>query len=116
MALLTARTLSGTGLNPASPALAAATATTGDTFAAKVNRTFLRVVNGGGSPINVTIDSQAVAGVGLSQTDKVVAVPNGEERWILVDNTAWINPDTGLVAAVCSVVTSVTVGAYSVPN
>lgn len=70
MAALTVQNVARSGLAPSYAAAAGG----GDTFT-NDGAVFLHVKNGGGSSINVTIDSTAPAGVGLAQSDVVVAVP-----------------------------------------
>lgn len=78
-------------------------------------KTFLEVVNGGGAPINVTIQTPATLG-GLAVADQVVAVTNGERRLIGPFPKNVYNrpsdPDAGKVYIDYSDVTSVTVGAF----
>lgn len=74
---------------------------------------FLHVKNGGGAPINVTVQTPATV-AGLAVTDQVVAVANGAEKMIgPFDKRAFNRPaggsDAGLVYVDFSDVTSVTV-------
>jgi hypothetical protein len=114
MAVLTVQNLSLTGL---AATLAAATATTGDKFDNPTDeRTFLRVTNGSGASINVTITAQAaninVSGYGLvALANQVVAVAAGASKDIGPFPAALWNDANGQVNFVCSAVTSVTVGA-----
>lgn len=73
----------------------------------------LKVVNGGGSSINVTlaIPASASAIPNVPYTSAVVAVPNGSHRWIKV-GPEMRDPTTGLCTITYSGVTSVTVGAF----
>jgi hypothetical protein len=78
-------------------------------------RTFLRVVNGGGAPINVTIaaveTSRNVPGIGtVTVASQVVAVANGTTKDIGPFASAFRNA-SGQVAVSYSGVTSVTVAA-----
>ena len=73
-------------------------------------RTFLRVVNGGGSPINVTIDTPGSVD-GLAVSNLVVAVTNAEDRLIGPFPTNIYNQSDGKVYVDWSAVTSVTVAA-----
>jgi hypothetical protein len=114
MAVIAIQTVVDTGITPT---LAAATSsdTVQDDGQA---RTYLEVVNGGGGSINVTIPSQQanvqVPGVGvLTVADIVVAVTNGQRRFIGPFSRAYINA-SGNVTVNFSGITSVTVGAFRV--
>jgi outer membrane receptor for ferrienterochelin and colicin len=93
-------------------ALVAATAT-GDKFD-NDGKTFLKVANGGGAPITVTIVGQKTLPLGTSAS-KAIAVTNGE-TWVIgpfpvgIFNTDGANE----VEVTYSAVTTVTVGAFSV--
>lgn len=85
----------------------------GDAFAPGPTN-YLRVVNGGGSPITVTFAiPSGVSGFGqIAYTNKAVSVTNGTTR----DIGPWpgqlaADPTTGLVTVTYSGVTSVTVAA-----
>jgi len=110
MANISVVTVVQAGIAP--PTLTAA-AGGGDAFV-NDGRTYFHVANGGGSPINVTIDSQAPCNQGQSH-DVVVAVPAGEARLIGKFNQHRYNDSTGKVQVTYSAVTSVTVGAVSIP-
>jgi len=89
---------------------AAATASTGDTFA-NTGKEMLYVKNGSGSSINVTIDAPATCdfNVGANAAhDQVVAVAAGVEKLIGPFPVARFNA-AGLVTVICSAVTTVTV-------
>jgi len=77
-------------------------------------KTFLRVVNGGGSPITVTIDSQTECSQGFDH-DLAIAVSNGDEAWIGPLDKSRYNDASGDVQITYSAVTSVTVQAVQVP-
>lgn len=100
------------------PTLAAA-AGGGDAFV-NDGRTFLMVTNGGGAPINVTLVVQRpnlrVPGAGTVVFASIVtSVTNGTTRFIAVP-TGPYNDTNGRVQVTYSGVTSVTVGAFRVPN
>jgi len=99
--------------------LAAATATHGDKFL-NDGKTFLRIKNGDASPITVTIqtpgtvDGQALAD--LTVTIAATGDGDGLDFQDIGPFTAIYNQSDGYVWAVCSAVTSVTVGAYRLAN
>lgn len=100
------------------PALAAATVS-GDTFL-NDGRTFLVVTNGGGSPITVTVAVQRtsirVPGAGTVTFAAIpVTIANGVTKWISVPQGPY-NNTSGRVVVTYSAVTSVTVGAFRVPQ
>lgn len=74
----------------------------------------LEVVNGGGSPITVTlaVPSGVVAAPNIAITSPVITVVNGTTRWIgPVVAQFFQDPVTGLCTITYSAVTSVTVAA-----
>ena len=71
-------------------------------------RMFLHVKNGGGSPINVTIQTPGTVD-GLAITDQVVAVTNAEERMIGPFPVEIYNQSDRMVYVDYSGVTTVTV-------
>jgi hypothetical protein len=74
----------------------------------------LEVVNGGGSPITVTlaIPSGASGYPNAAYTSTAVSVTNGTTKWIgPVDAPLYQDPTTGLCTITYSGVTSVTVAA-----
>lgn len=77
----------------------------------------LHVVNGGGSSINVTVQAEYTRD-GLALPDRVVAVPNGEDRFIgPFDRETYAQRsgnDRGKVYVDFSAVTSVTVALLDV--
>jgi hypothetical protein len=97
-----------TGTNPAFAAAAGG----GDKVAPN-DRGYLHVKNGGGSPINVTIDVPGNTQFAQAQPDVVVAVPNGGERIIGPFPAVLGQVSDGLVAITYSAVTSVTVAAIT---
>lgn len=88
----------------------------GHMFAPGDNRV-LHVVNGGGSSINVTVQAEYTRD-GLALPDRVVAVPNGEDRFIgPFDRETYAQrsgADRGKVYVDFSAVTSVTVALLDV--
>ena len=114
MAALTVQEITRAGVVPTY----AAADSEGDTFtdASRGARCMVHVKNGGGAPINVTIDSTRTfaANSGAAAADLVIAVANGAERMI-----GPFGPDfstsAGLVTISYSAVTSVTVAAIRLP-
>lgn len=88
----------------------------GDQFnnlVATTERTFLRVVNGGGSPITVTIASQVLCNQGYTH-DLAVSVAASGEEWIGPLSRDRFNDGNGNVQITYSGVTSVTVQAVRI--
>lgn len=109
MALLTTRQVAVAGSTPAPVAAAGG----GDTLQPG-DRTFLRVINGGGGAITATVDSVTPCNYG-SDHDLVVSVPAGATRDIgPLPASRFARTSDGLVAVTYSGVTSVTVEAISV--
>lgn len=81
------------------------------------DRNYLWVKNGGGTSINVTVTSfPDTLPWGGAAADLVVAVPNGQERWIgPLRGTAHADPATGVVGIAYSALTSVTTALVMVP-
>ena len=77
----------------------------------------LKVVNGGGSPITVTlaIPSAASPIPNVTYTNVQVSVTNGSHKWIKV-GPEMKDPTTGLCTITYSAVTSVTVGAFTITD
>ena len=74
----------------------------------------LEVVNGGGSPITVTINVPASRTYepNVAITSPAVSVTNGTTKWFgPIDAATFVDPVTGLVSITYSGVTSVTVAA-----
>lgn len=97
--------LAGTG-----PLTAAAATSGGDALPAYDGKTYIRVINGGGSPINVTIPAQVACNQGVLH-DAVVAVPNGSDREIGPFPSQYVDVN-GAVQIHYSAVTTVTVSAH----
>jgi hypothetical protein len=112
MALLTVQRPVVSGITPTYGAAAGG----GDTFApATAGLHFIHIKNGGGAPINLTINdptSQGPPSATQFNPDVVVAVTNGQERMIAIDPARFINPANGLVELTYSAVTSVTIGIF----
>jgi hypothetical protein len=76
----------------------------------------LKVLNGGGSPITVTIAIPAGASgyPNAAYTNTAVSVSNGTAKWIgPVTAPLYADPTTGLATITYSGVTTVTVGAFN---
>lgn len=108
MAVLTVQDMTLAGLD----VVLVAADVAGDLFA-NDGRTFFLVDNADASPINVTINSVEECSQGFDH-DIVVAVPNGESRYIGPFNTKRFNNATAQVSVTYSAVTSVTVAAVQV--
>jgi len=80
---------------------------------ASTQKTFLRVANGSGSPITVTIDSVVACDQGFDH-DLAVAVPAGDEYTIGPIDRARYDDGSGYVQITYSGVTSLTVQAVFV--
>lgn len=101
MATLTTQQVTSSGL--------AATANTAAGGGDKVAPgSLLRVNNGGGSPITVTLVSPEVRDGDLAVADRAVTVTNGTAKYIYASDY-YRNKTTGLVDITYSAVTSVTV-------
>jgi len=95
------------------------TATNGNKFL-NDGKTFLRVKNGSGAPITVTIETPGTVD-GQALADLVITVAatgdgTGLDDQVIGPFTAIYNQTDGYVWAVCSAVTTVTVGAYRLAN
>lgn len=109
MATLTVATVSRAGTDIAGTSAAGG----GDVFA-NDGYTFLKVTNGGGSSINVTIDCTQTLD-GMAVTDPVVAVAAGATKLIGPFSPSLFNDANGRVGVGYSAVTSVTVAALKCP-
>jgi len=116
MADYTVQEISVSGLEPSLSAAAS-----GDTIPLQGDqREFVVVNNGSGASIDVTIPAQTtsvnISGVGaLDVADHVVAVPDGEERWIGPFTKAYAN-SAGKAVVNISDVTTVTAAAVRLPK
>jgi len=107
MATLTVATISRSGVDVSG----AAASSGGDEFP-NTGREFLKITNGGGSPITVTLDIKTVVDDDLSVTDPTVSISNGVTKVIGPFPPGIYNdPDTGRAKVTYSSVTSVTVKA-----
>lgn len=107
MALLTVQNITRTGVTPAYTAVAAS-----DTFTPDA-QTFIHVKNAGGSPDSVTVTVAAGDPPGLTISDVVVSVTNGQERMIgPFPANFFADPTTGLATVAHSFTTSVTSGVF----
>lgn len=88
---------------------------TGQTFT-NTGYEFIEVINGGGAPINVTLDAFPAGGqgapAGLAVTDPVVAVANGTRRRFGPFPKSIYNNASNKVTVSFSAITTVTVGVY----
>lgn len=111
MATLTVNTVSLSGLRDDNALVAAAGG--GDSFLPSKD-TYIRVNNGGGSPITVTVTTvQNDPTTGLAIADVSVSVTNAQSRLIgPFPAEAFADPTDGLADITYSGVTSVTVGAF----
>lgn len=103
MALLTKQTVDAAGT-----VITYSAATGGGDTAKFDDDSTLRVKNGGGSSINVTISDPGTTPAGNGSSGRVVAVAGGAEKTIKVKRSL-NNPNTGVAAISYSAVTSVTV-------
>lgn len=103
MAALSTEVVDIDGLSPTE----ATPAGGGDTIVAGP-RAFIRVYNGSGGSINVTV-SATFAKNGLDLEDLVVAVPNGEAKYIGPIDRETFGNASGLAAVATSDQTSVTI-------
>lgn len=94
------------------PSFSAATVTVGDKFLNN-GRVYVEVINGAGAPINVTVDSLVNCNQGHDH-NITVAVANGTRKKIGPFPMSIFNDASGYVTVICSSVTSITLGAFSV--
>jgi len=109
MALLTLQTMTASGLVPTAVSATGG----GDTVALAGptdDRSYLQVINGGGSPITVTLADPGATPAGNTTTAPAVSVAAGATKLFPL-NPALINASTGLISISYSAVTSVTVAA-----
>lgn len=108
MATLTTQEIDRDGLDPSFAAAAA-----GGDECETGRDVFLVVKNGDTSSHDVTLAAQKSV-AGLDVADRVVSVPDGEERWIRVTDV-FADPDNGDRCQISyDAVTSVTVGVFKV--
>lgn len=109
MATLTVQQVVNTGATPST-----ASAAGGGDKCAPGDNTWIEVTNGGGSSINVTVNSQTPSNYGTDE-DLVVAVGAGVTKRIgPLPANRFAAADDGLVAITYSGVTSVTVAAWKI--
>jgi hypothetical protein len=106
MALITVGSVPGQTKVVVAPAAVAST----DTISASdigTSGVLLNVINGGGSPINVTISDPNTTAVGTGGTTTAQAVANATNGWFRI-LPGHVNPATGLATVAYSGTTSVT--------
>jgi len=106
MAAITPSTVPTTGLLAAPAAVSASDTIAGD-LVPVTGGLLLRVINGGGSPDNVSVSDGGVTAAGNPGTVTPVAVSNGTTKTILITR-ANVNTSTNLVTITHSFTTSVT--------
>jgi hypothetical protein len=97
---------------PAGVVVTAAAAAAGGDQYANNGKTLLKVINGGGSSIDVTITPTNTVN-GYTIAPIVVAVANGATKYLGPYDQNYFNNSSGRVAVTYSGVTSVTVAALS---
>ena len=113
MATLTVNPVTQAGFRDDNALVAAAGG--GDAFAPGAD-VFVRVNNGGGSPITVTFATPNTVG-GLGIADGGGSVTNAQSRLFgPFPPEIYADPTTGLVTTTYSGVTTVTVGAFRIPR
>lgn len=113
MATLTTNTVTVAGFRDDNALVAAAGG--GDAFTPS-DRTFVRVNNGGGSPITVTFATPGSVG-GLAIADGGGTVTNAQSRIFgPFPPELYQDPTTGLVTTTYSGVTTVTIGVFNLPR
>jgi hypothetical protein len=110
----TALVLQEVAVNGVVPSYVAGDAANGHQFP-NDGKSFLHVKNGGGSPINVTLQVP-VKFNGLTITNPVIAVANGSEKMIGPFDSSIFNQAGGLVYVDLSGATSVTLAAIHIPG
>lgn len=106
MAAITPSTVTAAGLLAAPAAVAASDTISGD-LVPYPGGLLLRVINGGGSPDNVSVSDGGATAAGNPGTVTPVAVTNGTTRTILITRNN-INLSTNLVTVTHSFITTVT--------
>ena len=104
MALLSVQQITAAGLTPT---LSAVTAS--DTVAVSNNSTYVHVLNGSGSPINVSISDPGSTPLGNAGTAVAVSVAAGAVKLIPIPLAA-VSPATGVATISYSATTTVTAG------
>jgi hypothetical protein len=111
---LTPVVVTTTGLDPTTLTAANVDGNYFSNLVTAATKTFFRVINGGGSPITVTIDSVTACSQGFDHNLAVV-VSNGDESWIGPLDKSRFNDSSGNINVTYSAVTSVTVQVVQVP-
>lgn len=113
MAAITSQSIAG----PTSSTLPTAiTVASSDTIAAAQfgpNGCVLRVINGSGGSINVTVSDPGSTALGNTSAGTAVAVANGVARMFYIPRSA-INPATGVATVAYSGISSVTAELYRI--
>lgn len=112
---------SGSTLNGTlASAVAVAASGGGDSVVLGGNSILVRVINGGGAPITVTLNSVLLpsfpGGTQVADVDPVMSVTNGTTKSFRLQNedfTRFANTTTGLLDLTYSGVTSVTIETYT---
>ncbi len=102
MALLTATTPAVGGTLAAPAAIG-----TSNTINGNLAPCNLKVINGAGSPVNVTIVDPGHTAAGNTGTQAAVAVANATAKWFAL-TTAFIDPSTNLITVTVSDATTIT--------
>jgi hypothetical protein len=109
MALLALQSMTAAGLAPATVSAAGG----GDTVAlasSTDDRSFLEVINGGGSPITVTVADPGATPAGNPATVTPISVAASATKLIPLSPNS-VNTSTGVISITYSAVTTVTVAA-----
>lgn len=104
MALLTPQAISSAGVTPTFTAAAGG----GDTAAPLANQ-FLRIKNGSGAPINLTLIDPGTSPLGQANPDPVIAIPATTGDVLVRLPPGIADPSSGLISWTYSAVTTVTV-------
>ncbi len=98
-----------TPTNPAVGGILAAPAAIGtsNTINGNLAPCNLKVINGAGSPVNVTIVDPGHTSAGNTGTQAAVSVTNGTAQWFLL-TSAFVDPSTSLITVTVSSATSIT--------
>lgn len=102
MALLTAIAPAVTGTLAAPAAIG-----TSNTINGNLVGGYLKVYNGAGAPVNVTIVDPGVTAAGNTGTQAAVAVANATAKWFAL-TAAFVHPDTNLITVTVSDATTIT--------
>lgn len=111
---LTPKVVVTTGLDPTTLAAADAAGNYFSNLVSSATKTFFRAINGSGSPITVTINSQTLCSQGADH-DLAIVLAAGAERWIGPLEKSRFNDAAGDVQITYSGVTSLTVQVVQIP-